>query len=64
MGWIYGLRTDMQTRKPGVTAHVVNPGILSDGGMAVNHPGATRSAMEEAMKSTGSATTSEIALSH
>jgi len=60
MGWSYGLRAEMQTRKTGVTVHVVNPGILSDGGMAVNHPGATRSAMEDAMKATGSATTSEI----
>jgi hypothetical protein len=60
MGWSYGLRAEMQTRKTGVTVHCVNPGILSDGGMAVNHPGASRPAMEEAMKCCGSATMDQI----
>jgi len=61
LGWSHGLRAEMQTRKTGVTVHLVNPGILSDGGMAVNHPAATRAVMAEAMKAGGSSTRSEIA---
>jgi len=61
LGWSHGLRAEMQTRKTGVTVHLVNPGILSDGGMAVNHPAATRAVMAEAIKAGGSSTRSEVA---
>jgi len=60
LGWSHGLRAEMQTRKTGVTVHLVNPGILSDGGMAVNHPAATRAVMAEAMKVGGSSTRAEV----
>jgi len=61
LGWTYGLREEMKFLKTGVTVHLVNPGILSDVGLAMNNPEKTRLAMAEAVKLGGSATGAEVA---
>lgn len=61
LGWTYGLREEMKHLKTGVTVHLVNPGILSDVGLAMNNPIKSRQAMAEATKVGGSATGAEVA---
>jgi len=62
LGWTYGLREEMKFLKTGVTVHLVNPGILTDVGMAMNNSeGKTRLAMAEAVKVGGGATGGEVA---
>jgi len=59
VGWSHGLRAEMQAQKTGVTVHVVNPGIVSDGGLATKYP-MPGSYMADAMRSVGSTTVSEV----
>jgi len=60
VAWSHGLRAEMQAQKTGVTVHVVNPGIVRDGGLASKHA-LQGPLFTEALEDAGSTTMSEVA---
>lgn len=59
VSWSHGLRAEMQHYKTGVTVHVINPGIVRDGGLALKPP-RSLPYFEPAIKKTGSTTVPEV----